>query len=613
MYRLLAAALLAVGLVLTWSAPTEAQTIDAETVTIVGVDLEGPFGPHGGSGQAEDVVEHGLGPVRIVSVTVDDGETRVLTPQPVEIVSARPVGDSGPALAVSANGTVTPGDGPEFEPAAARALASGDLRQYVRVDPGAAEGGGLDLRWSAPLGGDRYLILAQSDPAAELRVEGLGPDGGVVPGGPTAVLPAGAGWNTGFAPADQNPPQPVRIVVLAIDRLLGDGGQPGVHGVRLTGEAGADTSVVVARVEAAAGGVGVGASSVPAPASLEVVSTVYAGVDGGARCADAGTSIRAEADATLTYCFTVANSGAQPIDGLSVDEPELTGLIQTVGPVVERLEPGASARFFVESVPPADERDGVIDGTSVSLATATGVAATGQEVRATGEAVVELADTPEAPVEPPRPGIDLAVTAYAGADGGARCPGNPLTEVASGRAVTYCYRVANTGNTVLAGVALAGAPGAATATTDGADLDPGATRTYHVEVAAPDTATGRVQVSATVTADPADADGRPLPGADPVAAQDGTALVAPLTETLDPALAALARAEATARLEETGAPDQLAFTGWESWLLITSGVGLLAGGLALTREGQRRRPVPVPVRIDRGGRRPSGPPTAGGG
>ncbi|MDH4365084.1 MAG: hypothetical protein OEY70_13500, partial [Acidimicrobiia bacterium] len=52
----------------------------------------------------------------------------------------------------------------------------------------------------------------------------------------------------------------------------------------------------------------------------------------------------------------------------------------------------------------------------------------------------------------------------------------------------------------------------------------------------------------------------------------------------------------------TTAPQQLAYTGWETWLVASAGLGLAAVGWLLVNAARERNrlqpaPVPVPVRV----------------
>ena len=146
--------------------------------------------------------------------------------------------------------------------------------------------------------------------------------------------------------------------------------------------------------------------------------------------------------------------------------------------------------------------------------------------------------------------------------------------------------------------------------------------------------------TATVTANPVDDTGADLTGVDDARTEDGTELVPVATTDAAPAAAttpepttpptrpaaetqaAVAQgsagppgeapaqsspaaevqateAPAANQVSTTEAPDQLAFTGWETWIMGIGGIGLVAGGIALVQESAaRRRQVPATVPVE---------------
>jgi uncharacterized membrane protein len=130
-------------------------------------------------------------------------------------------------------------------------------------------------------------------------------------------------------------------------------------------------------------------------------------------------------------------------------------------------------------------------------------------------------------------------------------------------------------------------------------------------------------MTATPSATPSSVDpsGAALIGVDPASSQDGTEIQPPAqAETPVPVAEPAAapeppaspaepspesqatpanQAEQAAQVDQAEAPTQLAYTGWDSWLIVIGGVGLIAGGVALIQESsaRRRRPIPVPERV----------------
>ena len=126
------------------------------------------------------------------------------------------------------------------------------------------------------------------------------------------------------------------------------------------------------------------------------------------------------------------------------------------------------------------------------------------------------------------PGVTLAVTAYAGEDDGANCPGSDRTRVTEGDSITYCFEVGNTGNVALDEVSVQQqelGPIVAPAGGDG-PLPPGETRIYHIDTVAPPVADTGVVISATVEANPVDVDGADLAGLADLVAHGSTELLA---------------------------------------------------------------------------------------
>jgi len=246
---------------------------------------------------------------------------------------------------------------------------------------------------------------------------------------------------------------------------------------------------------------------------VSVAKTVYRGADGGAGCGTAGESVTGLNGDAVTYCFVVANDGDTELapvtltDGdLGVDGSDLT----VVGPgSLDSLAAGQSMTLYLETA---------LDGDLVNTAEVTGVPADGNGDPLPGIAVVEDNDT--ASVDSVGPAVLLNKSVYRGHDAGASCgAGGENLPALNGEAVTYCFGVTNSGDTVLAPVTVDD-PDLGIDDTDMtvvgsgslASLAAGETVVLYVET----TVDGDLLNTATATGTPADAGGDPLPGLDPV-------------------------------------------------------------------------------------------------
>lgn len=612
MFRLFAAAVVVGGL-LSWSSPVAAATIDADGVPIVWVDLDGPNGPVSQGAPVSGVVDQSHTPVPVATVTVDDGGLKALQPRSVSVSVGNlnyPADLTG--VRASENGARTPSSSPDFAAAAARIFSSPDLRDYISSDdlsrPDGDWGADYDISFAQPLGTDGYLLIHERNGNASVKLQALGASGEPIAAAPVAVLRAGSGWNTGFAPADLSRPQPVHLTVLDIDRLLEGTGTSVLHGIRVDNDDEADINITPLVDASGAASVEAPSSPEPAAPSLPVASTgigftksVYRGADGGAGCNTATTFVEAGPTETVTYCFIVTNTGAAHLDAITVTDAQVAGPVLALSADSDPLAPGHVARFYVESVPPPDEADGAVDDTFVNRASVSAVPVDGgsipvpdsEPLRASAEALVF------APEDIPTPALELSKSVYAGVDGGKGCPAADLTLVQTGDSITYCYTVTNVGNTHLDSITLdpfdiEGDPVLLWA--DSSPLAPGQSAYYHLDAVAPKLPAEGVVMTSAATANSVDGAGADLSGLGDVSDTDGTEIKTPPVSPAAPAAPAQATTqnEAPAGLTGIEAPQQLAFTGWETWLIVAIGVGLIAGGWALLQETSfRRRTLPV--------------------
>lgn len=356
--------------------------------------------------------------------------------------------------------------------------------------------------------------------------------------------------------------------------------------------------------------------------SVSLTKTVYSGHDGGAGCPGAQSWAEARQGDPVTYCFTVTNTGSTGLASVVVSDPLAANAPVLVSADSTPLAPGGSARFYLESVPPADDADGAIDETYVNTASASALPV--DEAGAPLEGAVPVIATAEAVVYPPADvplaGVTLATSVYAGHDGGQGCPAADETLVHQGDAITYCYTVTNTGTTHLAGLSFAdlGVDGAPVPLGEGGlPLAPGASLRYYLEAAAPaDLTTKGYAPNPAVTASAVDDSGAALAGVEPATGADSTTVIGLAdvsTESVHPAqpvgptkplVQKKPAAKPKAASVTTEAPKQLAYTGWETWLVASVGMGLAAVGYLLVnaaRERSRLEPAPVPVRVRESG------------
>lgn len=354
--------------------------------------------------------------------------------------------------------------------------------------------------------------------------------------------------------------------------------------------------------------------------SVSLTKTVYAGHDGGAGCPGAESWAEAKQGDPVTYCFTVTNTGSTGLASVVVSDPLAANAPVLVSADSTPLAPGGSARFYLESVPPADDADGAIDETYVNTASASALPV--DEAGAPVEGAVPVIATAEAvvypPAELPLAGVTLATSVYAGHDGGHGCPAADETLVHQGDPITYCYTVTNTGTTHLAGLSFAdlGVDGAPVPMGEGGlPLAPGASLRYYLEAAAPaELPADGYKPNPAVTASAVDETGAALAGVEATTGADSAvvrALATVSAESVRPAQPVgptkplvqkkpSVQPKATTPSSTTGAPQQLAYTGWETWLVASVGMGLAAVGWLLVnaaRERNRLEPAPVPVPV----------------
>ena len=280
----------------------------------------------------------------------------------------------------------------------------------------------------------------------------------------------------------------------------------------------------------------------------------------------------------VTYCFRVENTGNTDLFPVVVDDPDL-GITQADMTLVSGddtvpLPPGGVLVYSFETT---------ITDDLVNTATVTGTPSENGEpipglpdVTDTNDA--EVQQPPTGQIEP-EPDIALEKTVLDGAGGA--CPGvegtDELVVDVIGTAVTYCFRVENTGNTDLFPVVVddpdLGITQADMTLVSGDDtvpLPPGGVLVYSFET----TITDDLVNTATVTGTPSENE-EPIPGLPDVTDTNDAEVQQPPTGQVPPP---------EPQLPRTGAnTDRLALMGL---MMVLSGAGFVALG-RLERERRR--------------------------
>jgi uncharacterized repeat protein (TIGR01451 family) len=246
------------------------------------------------------------------------------------------------------------------------------------------------------------------------------------------------------------------------------------------------------------------------PSAIDIEKTVYVGHDSGASCPGFETVTGAQGTA-VTYCFAVTNTGQTRLDSIEIDDADL-GIDETDMTLVGSLplEPNQSVVYYYETT---------MDGSLVNTAsvTATPVDENGAPI----PDAPKPTDEDTAAVEQVAPAIDIQKSVYLGHDAGASCPGGEQVLAANGSDVTYCFEVTNTGDTYLDDV-----------TIDDPDLGIDQDDMVLISGSLPlgpnqhlmyfytATINGDLTNTASVSAQPVDEQGAPIPNVDPPTDED---------------------------------------------------------------------------------------------
>jgi uncharacterized repeat protein (TIGR01451 family) len=237
--------------------------------------------------------------------------------------------------------------------------------------------------------------------------------------------------------------------------------------------------------------------------ALAVEKTVYLGQDSGAACPGLETVIGVNATA-ITFCFKVTNTGDTHLGDVTLIDASL-GINQshmTLKSGTLPLAPNASLVYYYHSTITQDL-------TNLVNASGNPVDAGGADL----PGVPNPTDSDTANVDQVFARVELAKSIYLGHDNGASCPGLTTLSANNGAAITYCFRVTNTGETYLNAITIddpllnTGTP-TITLRSGLLPLAPNQTLYYYYQT----TAAGDLNNTATVTGNPVDPNGMDLPG-----------------------------------------------------------------------------------------------------
>jgi hypothetical protein len=230
---------------------------------------------------------------------------------------------------------------------------------------------------------------------------------------------------------------------------------------------------------------------------------VYVSHDSGASCPSDVEFVNGLSGTEITYCFEVENTGDTYLSGIMIDDADLginqTAMMMLTGTMP--LAPGASLVYYYEDT---------IDGNLLNTAEVTGTPSDRN-----GNPILELTDVMDSDTaevrEASSPDVMIEKTVYDVHDNGASCAGDELVEGIQGAAITYCFEVANTGDTYLASIMISDTllsitEANMTVLTGTTPLAPGASLIYYYET----TITEDMVNTAAVDATPSDETGADL-------------------------------------------------------------------------------------------------------
>jgi uncharacterized repeat protein (TIGR01451 family) len=197
--------------------------------------------------------------------------------------------------------------------------------------------------------------------------------------------------------------------------------------------------------------------------AIGIQKTVYAGHDDGASCPGLD-SVADLVGAPVTYCLVVTNSGDVALANVLLSDASLVPALLTNLGV---LAAGQTVHLWIESQ---------VFGPLTNWAEVTGTPPAGADVYAADSAVIEVV------VPPANPALGLRKTVYRGHDGGLSCPGADFAAGTNEAAITWCFAITNSGDTVLNDVTLSDPDGSGWVTNFGV-LTAGQVATLYIESA----------------------------------------------------------------------------------------------------------------------------------
>ena len=512
-------------------------------IPIVGVELEVRGNIVTQNTQATGTVEHSTDSYNIVSVTVNEGagdyrlEPYDLDMSIVDI--SFPAGLTG--VSVWENGVEMGLDDPNVAEGIARVFASPDLQDYLSYDALSIHPStwpmDFDVVFDEPVGRENYLLVVERGGNADFHLSALDDNLEPFAGIAATHFTSNYAWNTGHAPViPSGASQPFSFNVIDLRQLL-PASAGSTTGFRMDNNGEADVKLFLARI--------------PTPGDISLVSTVYPGHDGGVGCGTATNTTQAAQTESVTYCFTVTNTGTSYLTNLDLTNGIVPGSPILISADSTPLAPGDSATYYLEAVPPQDGLDGSVDNMFSAQAAVTARQADAGGLPLAGSPALSANDNTT--VHPSSAGISLSTSVYAGHDSGHGCTAAETTIVAEGDDITYCLQVTNTGPTFLDNLVFNEPLMGGTVVGHTGLFGPGETRVLYINGTAPALPPGGYEYMGKVTANPVDSLRADLVGIADVTSEDPATVLSP------------------------GA-QQLALTGWATWMLASMGVVMVGGG-----------------------------------
>lgn len=237
--------------------------------------------------------------------------------------------------------------------------------------------------------------------------------------------------------------------------------------------------------------------------NIAVQNTVYEGDDGDRGCEGATELQTGYSGTGVSFCFKVTNNGDTKLNKITLKNDDLGD--DSGSWSVQDLEPGQSATVVVKSSISEDRVNTV-------HVTANPLSSDGQDLDGV-EDVTDF-DPSQLKVIQRNPSISIDNTVYLGLDADGGCEVNGVEKVTgtAGKACTYCFRVVNTGDTVLTNVLLTNDQLDIVTTRDIKTLAPGES----MEVSFPSSIDASILNTASVVGTPATSSGDLIKGLDDV-------------------------------------------------------------------------------------------------